>query len=289
MRKSYDVAVVGARGFLGGPISRELERRGHAVARFTRENPLLSDGVWADDAAQVHTVVWAAGSLTPALAQQRPDLVESDLAEFAACVEALAAQPRSPRLVLLSSGGAVYGPPLRPPFRESDAPHPANAYGAYKLAQEDIVHAAGVPATLVRLANAYGPGQQGNGGQGVLAIWMDAVLAGEPIRLFGTGDAQRDFIYVDDIADAVAAIVERPDAPTVLNLGSGHPTRLGDLAGLVRDTAAPRDAVIEMVDPRAIDPASTWLDMSLAHESLGWSARVDLEDGIARMWSARTS
>lgn len=289
MRRVYDVAVVGTGGFLGGPIAGELERRGHRVARFTRENPLVRDSVWADDAAQVHTVVWAAGSLTPAVAHGHPALVEAELAQFRAFVAAVAAQPRSPRLVVLSSGGAVYGGSHRPPYKESDLASPANAYGAFKLAQEDLVIEAGLPATLVRLANAYGPGQRGDGGQGVLAIWMDAVLAGRPIRLYGSGETQRDFVYVDDVVDAVATLVERPDAPKVLNLGSGRPTRLCDLASMVREVVAPREVAIEMVDPRAIDPVSTWLDVSLAHESLGWHARVELADGVARMWRARVS
>ncbi len=283
----YDVAVVGSGGFLGDAAVRELTRRGHRVSLHPRHDPLVVDGRWSERARGVHTVVWAAGSVTPAVAAERPELAREELAVLEEAVEASAALDVPPRIVLMSSGGAVYGHPGLPPYREDHEPHPANAYGEFKLAQERLVRRAGAPATALRIANAYGPGQQGGGKQGVLAIWMDAVLAGEPIRVYGDPDAERDYVYVDDVADLVATVVERPDAPAVVNAGSGRPTHLADLADLVRYTVAPLEPAIERHAARGHDAPSTWLDVSLARHALGWTPRMSLADGLRRMWEAR--
>lgn len=283
MRTVYDVAVVGSGGFLGRAIDRELVSRGHQVGRYTRDFPLLRDGQWDPASREAHVVVWAAGGLTPALAAERPDLVAREIDAFRSVVDAAHDLPVVPRIVLLSSGGAVYGPPGHPAHRESDAPHPVNAYGEAKLAQERVLADSHETGTAIRVANAFGPGQRGVRGQGVLALWIRAVLAGEPLRIYG--DAARDYVYVDDVARAVALVVERPDAPSVLNVGSGAPTHLGDLVDLVAYVAGPDRVRIERLPARGVDPGSTWLDITLAREALAWEPRTPLAEGIARMWT----
>ncbi|WP_296665898.1 NAD-dependent epimerase/dehydratase family protein [Demequina sp.] len=285
MSTVYDVAVVGSGGFLGGAITRELGARGHQVATFTRQDPLVVGGQWAARAAHVNAVVWAAGAISPVVAHERPDLVDAELAAFAAFVDAAAALPVVPRIVLLSSGGAIYGRPGFPAYRETDDPHPANAYGAFKLEQERILAGAHETTTAVRIANAYGPGQRGARGQGVLAIWMRAILAGRPITILGTGEVERDYVYVGDAVDAIARVVERADAPPVLNVGSGHPTHLNDLLDLVEYVVGHERVRVERLPARGVDPDSTWLDVSLARESLAWMPSTPLADGIARMWA----
>lgn len=284
MSTVYDVAVVGSGGFLGSAILAELSARGHQVAPFTRQNPPVLDGEWAPGAERVATVVWAAGSLSPGVAHGRPDLVALELASFRAFVDAVAARRDPPRVVLLSSGGAVYGRPGFPPFRESAAPHPANAYGAYKLEQERILAGAHETTTTVRISNAYGPGQTGRRGQGVLAAWLRAIAAGSPVAIHGDGEVERDFVYVADVADAVARVVERPDAPPVLNVGSGVPTRLNELLDLVGYVVGHERVHVEWLPAREVDAASTWLDVTLAREALAWEPATPLAEGIARMW-----
>lgn len=136
----------------------------------------------------------------------------------------------------------------------------------------------------MRIANAYGPGQRGSRGQGVLGLWMRAVLDGEPVRVYGSVDVERDYVYVDDAADAIARVVERPDAPGIVNVGSGHPTHLGDLLDMLAYVVGPERVRLERLPARAVDPGSTWLDVSLARDALAWEPRTRLADGMARMW-----
>lgn len=280
----YDIALVGSGGFLGGAIGSTLTSHGHRVRPFTRTSPVIEDGVLAPAAAAADVVVWAAGGISPTVAHEQPELAEADLAAFRAVVDAVAAKGDATRFVLLSSGGTAYGAPAEPPYAESGATHPSNRYGEFKLAQEDVLAESGLVATSARIANAYGPGQQGARGQGVLAIWMKAILAGEPIRIHGGGDVARDYVYVDDVADAVERIIAHPDAPGVVNVGSGTPTALDDVLATLTRTVGEDRVVVERLPSRGVDAASTWLDVSLAERTIGWRAAMALDEGVARMW-----
>ncbi|WP_169746834.1 NAD-dependent epimerase/dehydratase family protein [Demequina gelatinilytica] len=284
MSTVYDAAVVGSGGFLGSAITAHLEARGASVTGFTREDPVLVDDALAPRAADVPVIVWAAGGITPTVAAEDPATVEAELDAFRAFARAAAARPVPPRIVLLSSGGAVYGRPALPPYAEADAPHPPNAYGLYKLAQEAVLAEAGLAATSIRIANAYGPGQRGAHGQGVLAIWMREVREGRDITLHGDGSVARDYVHADDVAELVARVIAHASPPAVVNCGSGAPTSLATLLELLRDTVG--DALrVEHLPHRGVDPDSTWLDATLAREALGWEPRIVLADGIADMWT----
>lgn len=245
--------------------------------------PVHEGGVISRAVAGATAVVWAAGGVSPTIAHEQPGLVDEELASFTASLRALGGQPVPPHVVLLSSGGAVYGG-AAPPYTESAPLAPGNAYGAYKLRQEQILTASGLPCTSLRISNAYGPGQTGTRGQGVLAVWMKAVLAGQAIQIHGSGAVARDYVYVDDVADAVRRVIESPGHPQTLNIGSGTPTTLDELAQRLSVVAGTMPVRIDRRPSRGVDPASTWLDTSLAAQVLGWQPRIAFTDGLEKMW-----
>ena len=280
----YDIALVGSAGFLGSAIGATLRSRGHRTHGFTRAAPIFDGRRLAPIANDVSVIIWAAGAVSPTVAAARPDVVEVELAEFRNAVNAVQRLDSPPRMLLLSSGGTVYGPPASAPYVESDAPSPSNKYGEYKLAEERIVLDAIADSVVLRVSNAYGPGQRGARGQGVLAVWMRSLLAGEPIRIHGSGAVARDYVYVDDVAEAVAAAVgcERP--PRVVNVGSGRATSLDELAATFAKVTGDVEVRIERLPSRGVDAPSTWLDVGLATSQLDWRAGVDLEEGLTAMW-----
>lgn len=280
----YDIALVGSAGFLGTAIGKTLRARGHRVTGFTRAEPLIENGTLSPTAEGSAVVVWAAGGVSPMVAEHHPELVDRELAHFEDAVSALARQAAPPRLVLLSSGGTVYGSSTVPPFREDAELAPEHAYGRYKLRQERIAAASGLPSTALRIANAYGPGQRGTGGQGVLAVWVRSILAGEPVLLYGSGGVARDYVFVEDVADAVESCVRVSGAPTALNVGAGVPTTLDELAEELQSVVAPRPIEIERRESRGVDATSNWLDVTLAQRSVDWMPRTSLRQGIERMW-----
>lgn len=287
MTTVYDVALVGSSGFLGSAISDGLEARGARVARFTRDAPVLHAGAVDERAASARTVVWAAAHVNPVLAVQRPDLVALERAEFAAAMGAFAALNRPPRLVFLSSGGTVYGPPDRAPFTERRVPHPVNAYGALKSALETQLHAIGLDAVALRVSNAYGPGQVPAPGQGVIAHWLSAALRREPITVYGDRVSTRDYVYIDDVVEAVVRVHELGGSfPPALNIGSGTPSTLNDVLAAVRAAVGADRLEVREEAQRETDTSHTWLDVSLARSALGWNANMGLAEGVASTWAS---
>jgi UDP-glucose 4-epimerase len=277
------VAVIGSRGFLGRATVRALLRAGVPVQEYTRSRSFLDrHGRIASDIEGVRTVVWLVSSINPRVAEESPDLIGRDRAAMESLIEGLHQLDAPPRVVNLSSGGTVYDTATTPPYDESAPTGPTGAYGKAKLMFEGLLVDSGLPGTSLRLSNAYGPGQPTRPGQGVVAHWLAAALAGRPLHIFGDGDAVRDFVFVDDVADAIVAACTSEHVPPVVNVGSGQPTSLRQLAEIVLTAVA--DPALEItLDPgRTFDVARTWLDVSLARTALGWTPRTTLTDGVAR-------
>lgn len=276
------VAVIGAAGFLGRALVAAAGRSGVPVAAYTRATPFLSpDGTPDGGLARSRTVFWLASSINPALAESDPGLVRADREAFAALLRAVRTLPEPPRVVLLSSGGTVYDPAAPPPYRESAPTAPRGAYGRAKLELEAMLGGAGV---TVRVANVYGPGQPAVSGQGVVGYWLRAAARGEHLVVYGEPATTRDYVYVDDVAGALLAVHAAAAPPPVLNVGSGEPTSLKELADTVLDVVGDPRLRWDREPARGFDVPHTWLDVSLAASALGWRATTPLRDGLAAAW-----
>jgi UDP-glucose 4-epimerase len=285
--QAYEVAVVGHRGFLGGTVFRILADAGISVRGYGSGDPLHEEGRPSRDLESVRTVVWCAGRANPRLALENPALAAEDVTNLAEALDALMTLPMAPRIVLLSSGGTVYGPPAVPPFKETDAPAPVNAYGLAKLAQERVLDAWPGTAVALRVANAYGPGQVAAPGQGVVAHWIASARAGSAITLYGDPESTRDYVYVDDVARAVQAVHRiEDDLPSVVNIGSGEATTLSQLMDAFGAAIAPVAIEVVCEEARSTDATHSVLDVSLAREALGWAPTVDLVEGMRAQWEA---
>lgn len=274
----HPVAVVGAHGFLGSAIARRLTGDGHQVSSFTRGNPLLkSDAAVVDGLSAASTIYWAASSVNPWVAEHEPERVVTDLDVLQGVIRGLELVGSRARLVYLSSGGTVYDPRAQPPHHEWTAISPGAAYGRAKADQEKI--AGSWPNTVIlRIANAYGPGQPAAPGQGVIGHWLRAIRDGRPIEVIGSRNAARDYVFVTDIVDALARCTRRGPLPLAMNIGSGRPTTLAELLSVMQ-TAFPSFEVQD-VPARWFDVDRTWLDISLAEEAIGWQPAVSLTTGI---------
>lgn len=285
------VAVIGAGGFVGQHVTRAFRRAYVPTAAFTRATPLFSGGRLVAAAGEAEVIVYLATSVNPALAERYPERVAADRAAFAGLLEGLRRSGRRPSLIFASSAGAVYDPSNAPPYRESDPTRPASAYGRAKLELERILLAARdvVRPVVIRIANAYGPGQRTGTMQGVIGHWLEAAAAGEPLRLYGEPGARRDYVFVDDVAAAVLHASRLPvetagiATPEIFNIASGEAVSLADLARLV-EAAVGRALPVEYLPARQFDRRDVWFEISRARQILRWHPRVTLADGIARTW-----
>ncbi len=284
-------SVVGAAGFLGAALAARLEARGHSVRRFTRDAPALApDGSAAVGFEDVHTVFWLASSINPAVAEFSPDELRRDTERFAAMTSLLAAS-RIGRVVVASSGGTVYDTSAPPPYRETSPTSSAARYGAAKIDMENVLRDEARlegRRVILRISNAYGPGQRGGSGQGVIAHWLDAAARNAPLRVIGDLETRRDFVYVDDVVDAFVAVHElTTDVPEVINIGSGVATSLAEVLHTLRGAVGLPGLALEYLPARGFDLRRTWLDVSIAAEFLDWKPETNLDVGIARTWAWR--
>jgi UDP-glucose 4-epimerase len=195
------------------------------------------------------------------------------------------------RVIFASTGGAIYGEIEGEAADEEHARRPCSPYAIAKLAVEHYLDYAratfGVEAVVLRYANVYGPRQDPHGEAGVVAIFMQRILAGLPPTIFGDGEQVRDFVYVDDVvaANVLALGVPTPDAETaIFNIGTGRATSVNALWRAIETLAQP--GVRAYHEPaRSGDVRRSVLDPSRAARILGWRPTVTVEDGLARTWA----
>jgi len=275
--------VVGGRGFIGSHLVEALSASGTPVTVLGRDDPPVIDGSAHPSLMSARTVYWAASSINPLIASEHPELVAADRRSFERFLHALETAGAACRVVLLSSGGTVYGR-APTPHRETTPPAPDSAYGFAKLDLEQLLAERRPDSVSARISNAYGPGQRATSGQGVVAHWLQAVVDQHEVAVYGRATTTRDYVYVSDVADALNALHSAPTAPSVLNIGSGRPTTLDELAAVVDEAVTPRTLRTRIHPARPFDIPASWLDVSLAHRTLGWSARTTLRDGVRRTW-----
>lgn len=187
---------------------------------------------------------------------------------------------------VLGSTSSVYGETQRIPFVEDDnadrplAPYPASKRAA-ELFGHSYHHLYGLPVTCLRFFNVYGP----HGRPDMMPMkTIEMILSGETITLFDGGRLKRDWTYVDDIVDGVAAALERPLGYQIINLGFGSPIALSEFIHIYERLIGKR-AVTRDVPTPLTEPPITYCDNRRAVELLGFAPRVNIEEGLARTWA----
>jgi UDP-glucose 4-epimerase len=136
----------------------------------------------------------------------------------------------------------------------------------------------------LRLANVYGPRQNPLGEAGVIAIFCHRLLRGAPCVVNGDGGQTRDYVYVEDVADAVARALARPDATGVVNIGTGIETSVNELyRRLARAAGVERAA--EHGPARPGEQRRSALDASRAKALLGWTSATAIDEGLAKTFT----
>ncbi len=196
------------------------------------------------------------------------------------------------RLVYASTGGAAYGDTEKLPTPEDHPTRPSSPYGVSKVTVEQYLACwgglYGLSTVALRYANVYGPRQSPHGEAGVIAIFTARILRGEPCIVNGDGLQTRDYVYVDDIAEANALALDRPDVTGPVNLGTGVATSVLELFAALRAAAGGR-AEARHGPPRPGEQRRSVLDATRARVLLGWTPRVALAEGLQRTFDALRS
>ena len=186
---------------------------------------------------------------------------------------------------IYASSGAPAGN-ATPPIHEEIVPHPVSPYGASKLACEGYCsayfHSFGLQTVVLRFSNVYGPGSVHK--HSVVASFIKRALEGKTLEIFGDGSQTRDFIFVDDLVEAIisAAAVESVGGE-LFQVATSRETNVAEIASALLDVLEEKGlgrVAIKNEQFRTGDVQRNYADTSKARETLGWKASVNLEEGL---------
>ncbi len=188
------------------------------------------------------------------------------------------------RRFVLASTSSLYGRHNPRPFREdADTGRPLSPYAASKKAAEAMSHSYhalhGLDVTVLRFFTVYGPAGRPDMSLFRFVQWISE---GREVTVFGDGSQQRDFTYVDDVANGVVAALAAGSGYEVVNLGSDRPMVLNDAIRLIEQLVG-RHASIRHEERHPADVDATWADISKARRLLGWQPETDFATGVGEL------
>lgn len=185
------------------------------------------------------------------------------------------------KIIFSSSGGTVYGE-CSGPADESSPEVPLSPYGVAKLASEKYIKCFsslyGLNYTIFRYSNVYGPRQDPHGEAGVVAIFSNRLLSGDPVYIYGNGKQTRDFVYVGDVAAANVMALKK-GKNEIINIGTGKETSVKELLQTMASVTGSDPAILYKA-ARSGELKRSVLDNSKARRVLGWTPDTPIRTGL---------
>ena len=295
--EGLDVLLFGGTGFIGSALRHQLAAEGAQVTVVSRHPVAFEDPGWVPgdlaDASFVSRVVRGRDVVYHLVSGSRPATANADpaadvatsiipsLGLLTACVEAGVR-----RLVYASSGGTVYGPEPALPIAETAALNPISAYGVGKLAIEKYIgfygHHFGLDHQIARIANPYGPGQVAREGQGVVAAMVARAIEGRPFEIIGDGSVARDFVFIDDVAEALVLLAGYCGPHRVMNVGGGQALSVSQIADDIERLLGLTQHARVHLPGRQFDVPVNYLGIDRIAAETGWYPRTSWVDGLRR-------
>jgi UDP-glucuronate 4-epimerase len=311
------VLITGAAGFIGMYVAERLLARGDAVVGIDNLNDYYDVSLKEARLARltpspafrfVKLDLADREGMAALFAQERPDAVinlaaqagvryslknplayaDSNLLGFVNVLEGC--RHNGVKHLLYASSSSVYGGNQKVPFAEDDnVDHPVSLYAATKKANELMAysysHLYGIPSTGLRFFTVYGP--WGRPDMAYFSFTQN-ILAGEPIDVFNHGKMRRDFTYIDDIAEGVLRILDKPPVAatnqpphTVFNIGNHQPVELMEFIGTL-EAALGKKASYNFLPMQDGDVPITYAETSRLRAAVDFSPSTPLAEGIGR-------
>jgi UDP-glucose 4-epimerase len=252
MEENMNILVTGGAGFIGSNLVDALIEAGHQVTVV--DNVSTGKREYVNRRADFQQMDIQDARLAEVFATSRPEVVfhlaaqinvqtslqepglDADINILGSIRVLELCRRYGVRKIIYPSSAAVYGDPLYLGIKEDHPIKPLSFYGISKYTAEPYiqVYAAlyGLDYTILRYANVYGMRQDPQGEGGVISIFLNKMVNGEPPVIYGNGEQTRDFIYIKDVVSANLAAIDR-GSRAVLNISTNHSTRIQELAALM--------------------------------------------------------
>ena len=300
------IIIIGGTGFIGKHLTIALnkEKINHLslsrnpdfnfpskfapLTRVDRISSLMSDD-HIDDIKQAKLIVYLASASTPASRMNSAELeIENTIKPAIQTITKITSVNSQAQIVFLSSGGTVYGNGHTNPISENSPLKPATPYAYSKQSIENYLqylsNTGSASHTILRTSNPVGKWHS-NPRQGFIGAAINRIINDEPLTIFGDGQAVRDYIDADEVADAIIAIYKNPTTAQnkIWNLGSGVGSSLNDIIEKLR-VISDKPFETQYKQSRATDLAYNVLNCSLIKAELGWYAKQNLDSILLKSW-----
>lgn len=293
------IVITGGAGFIGSHVARLFCDRGYNVfvvddlsfgfekfvdprATFIKsriQDQNILDKVLEDAQAVIHL---AASSIIKFSFENPFAYVENNIAGGVKLLESM--RRKGVKKIVFSSSASVYGSAKKIPISEDSKNHPETLYGATKLSFEYILesyyHSFGIDSVSLRYFNAYGPYDEQIPATRAVPIWIRAILTGKPAPLYWEGKQERDYVYVEDVAQAHMKALDLAGVH-VINIGSGRGIKMKKLLEEIEKVVGVK-AKIDNRGERLGDPLKLVADISRAREILQWIPKTNLTEGLQK-------
>lgn len=297
------ILIFGGGGFIGSTIADRLLADGHALRIFERPRvppyrsfapgesvewiggDLSSAHDVGDALASVDAVMHLVSTTLPKGSNDDPVYdVQSNVVATLQMLEGMV-RAKVSRIVFISSGGTVYGTPRYLPIDEAHPTEPLVSYGITKLMIEKYLRIYqqlhGIRPVILRVANPYGERQRIETAQGAIGVFAHRALAGQPIEIWGDGSVTRDYIHVQDVAEAFVQALGYEGPHTCFNISSGVGVSLNQVVDMLSQVLGQRVAV-DYRAGRPFDVKVNVLANTRACEELAWAPQVGMQAGLER-------
>jgi len=300
-----NILILGGSGFIGSNLTQSFVENNKKVIVFDRKeanwknlknlknkikivegdfnNPKTLEKIF--DENQIDIVIHLISSAMPATPFE--DIIKSN--ELTSTMELIdiMVKKKVNKMIYLSSGGTTYGMNGKAVNKENSPTQPINFYGWLKVTIENYIQMCGrlygLNYLIIRASNLYGKNQNVYGKQGLIAVTLGNLIQDKPIEVWGDGEITRDYIYINDLCQAVLLLIKNSRWNNIYNVGSGKGTSVNKILKIIKKVTK-INFDINYKDGRKVDIPVNILDVSKIENDTEWKNSTELEKGISTMW-----
>ena len=295
-----NVGIIGATSPLGIRVTNVLVKAGYFVTAGYRRSELIPQAwlnndyiscVVADVSDEQNiTSVFKGSNVVIWIAHCSSNSSEEDVKSNVIPFEWFCSQSHLievKKIVFISSGGAVYGEPTLLPIPEEHSLNPLSYYGKAKKEMEKILkkysNLTGIESAIIRPSNIYGLPLQDSRIKSVINVYLRCLYFNQMFTLIGKGETIRDFVNIDDVAQAILLAVESKEQELVWNVGTAQGYPISEVLELINKILGLGNQAIEHKPARKTDPSCNVLSIDKIKSDCGWVPKVSLEEGLVSL------